>query len=223
MPVYGSDFRSVPVFFLQDDHDHWDNDSVADEITSFPIQGFQLQLARARQQLYYPEFLPDGRRPADLPWSGTPDRGNLSESFGTVRYGDLAEIRLYDVRRTMSLGGPNAVFVDPQVERWLLESTGASGVRHLVHAPSNPSVGALENGASGILTFSTASAGSLTTAVEKPHWQGGWLRQPDRLAQAIGRQAERVGLVISGDLHAIAVGRIHRAGSIWAPDRSQLC
>ena len=214
VPVYGSDFRSVPVFFLQDDHDHWDNDAVADEITSFPIQGFQLQLARATQQLYYPEFLPDGRRPADLPWSGTPDRGNLSESFGTVRYGDLAEILLYDVRRTMSLGGPNAVFVDPQVERWLLERTGATEVRHLVHAPSNPFGWSAGKWGEWYPDILDRERGQLTTAVEKPHWQEGWLRQHDRLAQAIGRQAERVGLVISGDLHAIAVGRIHRAGGL---------
>jgi hypothetical protein len=26
VPVYGADFRSTPVFFLQDDHDYFDND-----------------------------------------------------------------------------------------------------------------------------------------------------------------------------------------------------
>ena len=66
VPVYGSDFRSTPVFFLQDDHDHWENDAVTDEIANFPIPWFQLQLARATQQLYYPEFLPAARRPAGL-------------------------------------------------------------------------------------------------------------------------------------------------------------
>ena len=25
VPVYGTDFRSTPVFFIQDDHDHWEN------------------------------------------------------------------------------------------------------------------------------------------------------------------------------------------------------
>ena len=82
VPVYGSDFRSTPVFFLQDDHDHWENDAVTDDIASFPIPWFQLQLARATQHLYYPEFLPDAGRPAGLPWSSAGDRGDLSESFG---------------------------------------------------------------------------------------------------------------------------------------------
>ena len=81
--------------------------STPDEIASFPIPWFQLQLARATQQLYYPEFLPDAQRPSGLPWSSASDRGDLSESFGTLRYGNLAEVLLYDVRRTMSLGGPN--------------------------------------------------------------------------------------------------------------------
>ena len=33
--------------------------------------------------------------------------------------------------------GPNAVFVDHQVERWLTDRTRSTEVRHLVHAPSN--------------------------------------------------------------------------------------
>jgi hypothetical protein len=32
VPVYGTDFRSTPVFFLQDDHDYFDNDEAWDEI-----------------------------------------------------------------------------------------------------------------------------------------------------------------------------------------------
>ena len=54
----------------------------------------------------------------------------------------------------------------------------------------------------------------LTTAIEKPYWQEGWLRQHDRLARAIGAQPDRIPLVISGDLHAIGMGRIHRAGGV---------
>ena len=214
VPVYGTDFRSTPMFFLQDDHDHWENDAVTDEIASFPIPWFQLQLARATQQLYYPEFLPDGRRPAGLPWSSASDRGDLSESFGTIRYGSLAEILLYDVRRTMSLAGPNAVFVDRQVERWLLERTRSAGARHLVHAPSNPfgwSAGKWGEWYPDILDRENAV---LTTAISKPYWQQGWLSQHDRLAQAIGGQTERAPLIVSGDLHAIGVGRMHRAGGV---------
>jgi hypothetical protein len=36
VPVYGADFRSTPVFFLQDDHDYFDNDDATDAIVTFP-------------------------------------------------------------------------------------------------------------------------------------------------------------------------------------------
>ena len=214
VPVYGTDFRSTPVFFLQDDHDHWENDAASDEIVNFPIAWFQLQLARATQQLYYPEFLPDPQRPTGLPWSSASDRGDVSESFGTFRYGTLAEVLLYDVRRTMTLAGPTAVFVDAQVEQWLLERTRARGVRHLVHAPSNPfgwSAGKWGEWYPDVLDGET---GQLTTANPKPYWQEGWLKQHDRLAQAIVGQPDRAPLVVSGDLHAIGMGRMHRAGTL---------
>ena len=99
-PVYGADFRSTPVFFLQDDHDYFDNDEATDEIVTFPPSHFMLALARATQHLYYPEFLPDAARPLGLPWSSAGDRvWGVSESFGTIRYGRLAEVLLYDIRR----------------------------------------------------------------------------------------------------------------------------
>ena len=53
--------------------------------------------------MYYPEFLADSTRPGNLPWSGTSSRGDLSESFGTLRFGDMAEVLLYDVRRTLTV------------------------------------------------------------------------------------------------------------------------
>ncbi|MCY4598323.1 MAG: hypothetical protein OXF27_00160, partial [Acidobacteria bacterium] len=161
-----------------------------------------------------PEFLPDARRPARLPWSGASDRGGLSERFGPRRYGDLAEILLYDVRRTVSLAGPNAVFIDRQVESWLLARTRSTDTRHLVHAPSNPfgwSAGKWGEWYPDVLDRDT---GELTTAAAKDYWQAGWLRQHDRLVEAIAGQRERAPLVVSGDLHAIGMGRIHRAGAL---------
>ena len=93
VPVYGTDFRSTPVFFMQDDHDYFDNDEATDEIVTFPPTFFMLQLARATQGMYYPEYLPDVARPLGLPWSSAGDRvWGISESFGTIRYGRLAEI-----------------------------------------------------------------------------------------------------------------------------------
>jgi len=214
VPVYGSAFRSTPMFFLQDDHDHWENDAATDEIVNFPISWFQLQLARATQQLYYPEFLSDSQRPKGLPWSGTDGRAETSESFGTIRYGSLAEVLLYDVRRTMTLAGPTAVFVDRQVEEWLLTRTRSTGVRHRVHAPSNPFGWSAGKWGEWYPDILDADGGALTTAIQKPYWQSGWLAQHDRIAQAIGEQRDRIPLIVSGDLHAIGMGRMHRSGNV---------
>jgi len=210
VPVYGTDFRSTPVFFLQDDHDHWENDSPL----TYPVPWFQLELARATQQLYYPEFLADQNRPVGLPWSGRSERGQLSESFGTLRYGQLAEVLLYDVRRTLNVGDLNAVFIDLEVERWLKDRTDSHDTRHLVHAPSNPpgwSAGKWGEWYPDVLDRNT---GTLTTSFPKPHWRQGWLDQHDRLMRSLTDMRHRTPLVISGDLHAIGMGEIHRSGNL---------
>jgi hypothetical protein len=213
VPVYGTDFRSTPVFFLQDDHDYFENDEGTDDLVTFPPSSFMLRLARATQQLYYPEFLPHPSRPAGLPWSSSGDRDRgLSESFGTVRIGRLVEVLLYDARRTMTLAGPGAVFVDREVERWLQARTSASDTTHLIHEPSTPpgwSAGKWGEWYPDILD----SSGTLTTRIAKPYWQAGWLAQHDRLMQALAARRDRIPLVVSGDLHAIGEGRIMRAGA----------
>jgi hypothetical protein len=216
VPVYGTDFRSTPIFFLQDDHDYFDNDEGTDAIVTFPPPWFQLQLARATQRLYYPEFLPHATRPPNLPWSSSPDRPpGVSESFGTLRFGRLAEVDLYDVRRTLTLAGPSAVFIDPQVERWLAARAASDDVTHLLHAPSNPlgwSAGKWGEWYPDLL----AADGKLSTAKPKPYWQSGWLAQHDRLVSSLAAMKNRIPLIISGDLHAIGLGRMLRAGRIDA-------
>jgi hypothetical protein len=213
-PVYRTDFRSTPVFFLQDDHDYFDNDEATDEIITFPPSYFMLQLARATQRMYYPEFLPDIARPRGLPWSSAADRSDgVSESFGTIRYGQLAEVLLYDIRRTLTLAGPSAVYVDREVEKWLVDRTSANGVIHVVHAPSNPpgwTAGKWGEWYPDVL----GPDKKLTTSVPKPYWQPGWLRQHDRLMAAISGMNGRVPLIISGDMHAIALGKMLRSGTL---------
>jgi hypothetical protein len=211
VPVYGTAFRSTPVFFLQDDHDYFDNDEAWDEIVTFPPAWFQLELARATQRMYYPEFLPDSTRPRGLPW-GSQGEGGVSESWGTVRFGRLLEVLLYDVRRTCTLAGASAVFVDPEVETWLLSRTASGDVTHLVHAPSNPpgwTAGKWMEWYPDVLDES----GGLTTAKPKAFWQPGWMAQHDRLISAMAAMPLRSPLVVSGDLHAIGIGRILRSGN----------
>ena len=112
----------------------------------------------------------------------------------------------------MNLAGPNAVFVDHQVERWLTDRTRSTEVRHLVHTPSNPFGWSAGKWGEWYPDILDPESGTLTTAIDKPYWQEGWLRQHDRLAAALSAQTERVPLVVSGDLHAIGTGRFSRAG-----------
>jgi len=214
VPLYGTLCRSTPVFFLTDDHDYFDNDEATDEMVTFPPDAFMLNLARATRLLYYQEFLPDPNRPPGLPGASAADRDpGVAEAFGTLRFGRLAELLLYDIRRTQTMAGATAVFVDGTVERWLKARMAARDVTHVVNIPSNPpgwSAGKWGEWYPDIL----GEDGRLTTAKAKPYWQEGWLKQHDRLMAAIAAMPGRVPLVISGDLHAIAEGRMHRSGSL---------
>jgi hypothetical protein len=213
IPVYGVDFRSTPVFFLMDDHDYFDNDDAFDEIITFPPSFFMLQLGRATQHMYYPEFLPDVARPRGLAWSSMADRPDgVSESFGTVRYGRLAEVLLYDVRRTATLAGPSAVYIDLEAERWLAARMAANEVTHVVHAPSNPpgwTAGKWGEWYPDVL----GPDKKLTIKSPKPYWQPGWLKQHDRIMSAMSGMKGRAPLVVSGDMHSIALGKMLRSGS----------
>ena len=214
LPLYGTRCRSTPVFFLQDDHDYFDNDEADDRIVTFPPDHFMLQLARATQRLYYPEFLPDAERPLGLPGSSAADRpAGVSECFGSLRYGRLAEVLLYDIRRTQTLTGPSAVFVAPVVEDWLKARMAAPGVEHVVNVPSNPpgwSAGKWGEWYADLLE----PGGKLGVSKPKPYWQSGWRAQHDRLLQAASAMRSRIPLFISGDLHSLAEERIFRTGPI---------
>jgi hypothetical protein len=212
VPVYGTDFRSTPMYFIQDDHDYYDNDDAYDEIVTFPPDHFMRQMARATQALYYPEFLPDAARPAGLP--GASARGRtlpLAESFGTLRYGRLLEMLLYSVRSTMTMAGPSAVFLEDTVEEWLMARMAANDVAHVVNVPSNPP--GWTAGKWGEWYPDLLVDGKLGVERPKPYWQPGWAKQHDRLMAAMSGMRGRVPLVMSGDLHASAIGRMLRAGS----------
>ncbi len=209
--LYGTTFRSVPVFFLRDDHDYFEDDQVTPELITFPPDDFMVQLARASQWLYYPEFLPDPNRPADLPGSSAPDRpAAVSEAFGALRYGRLFEGLLYDCKGFLALAGRARGLVPPEVESWLLARMAAPDVEHVVNLPSNPpgwTAGKFAEWYPDVL----GPDGKLTTAIPKPGWQEGWLLQHDRLLAAASAM-NRVPLFVSGDIHSIAEGIILRSG-----------
>ena len=62
--LYGTDFRSTPVFFVQDDHDYFENDEATEQIVTFPPDDFMLRLARASQRCITPNFCPTPAGPS---------------------------------------------------------------------------------------------------------------------------------------------------------------
>ena len=212
--LYGTRMRSLPVFFLQDDHDYFENDDADEQMVTYPPDHFMLQLARATRRMYYPEFLPDANRPLGLPGASAPDTpAATAESFGTLRFGRLAEFLLYDCRRYLTLAGPNAVVIPREVENWITTRIADPATDHLIQIPSMPpgwSAGKWGDWYPDIL----ASAGSLTIEKPKPYWQQGWAAQHDRLMKAASEQRTRIPMFVSGDMHSIAEGRILRTGNV---------
>lgn len=211
--LYGTRCQSVPMFFVRDDHDYFENDEATEELVTFPPDAFMLRLARATQHMYYPEFLPDVARPSDLPGASAPDRPPLvSESFGTLRFGTLLEVLMYDCRGFVSLSGESAGFVPPPAERWIIQRMAAPEVDHVVNMPSTPpgwSAGKWLEWYPDLLDES----GRLVTSPPKLHWQPGWQTQHDRLLSAASGMAGRIPLFLGGDLHCIAAGTIARSGT----------
>lgn len=212
--LYGTMMRSTPVFFLQDDHDYFENDEASDTLVTLPPDPFMLNLARASQLLYYPEFLPDAGRGLGLPSGSAADRATgVSESFGTLRYGKLLEMLLYDCRRFMTLTGPTATFVPPLIEDWLTARMAGSNATHVVNMPSTPPGWSAGKWGEWYVDMDGGNQ-RLTTAIPKPYWQSGWRSQHDRLLQAASAMRTRIPLFISGDLHALGEGRILRTSDI---------
>ena len=232
--LYGTRLRSTPVFFMMDDHDYFENDEAEDNFITFPPDHFDLALARTVQDMYYPQFLPDAQRSGMIPGSGAADRApGVSECFGTLRYGRLLEVLMYDCGRYLSLKDRHAGLVPPEAESWLLRRTRESDARHLVHMPSTPfgwSAGKWrewypdvvvsdETMASGASTISQRFGGvhgknlRLSTDKQKYMWQSGWFSQHQRIVAALTQQ-QRPAVVMSGDLHATGWDRMLRSGEL---------
>jgi hypothetical protein len=211
--LYGTLFQSTPVHFIQDDHDYFENDEAIAAGISFPPDDFMTRLARATQHLYFPEHLPNADRAAGLPGASAGDRAmGLSECYGTLRVGNLAELLLYDCRRFQTLRGPHARLVPENVEDWLARRMKTSPARHVVNVPSMPigwSAGKWGEWYPDVLDDN----GRLGVAKPKYFWQEGWRSQHDRLLTACS-ESERIAIFLSGDLHALAHGAIVRNGAV---------
>jgi hypothetical protein len=229
--VYGTTLRSTPSYFVADDHDYFENDEAEERFVTFPPDHFSMSAKRAIQKMFYPEFLPDGMRPQGI--SGVLPDG-LGASFGTLRVGRLFETLIYDCGGHLSLKGPAATLVPPEVEAWLLDRTRRSDTAQLLHVPSHPpgwSAGkwrewypdVVESPSSRLTADGTQitdwggpsdGQGRLTTAHPKHFWQSGWYAQHQRLMAALSAQQGRPAALLSGDLHATGALRMRASGDL---------
>ena len=231
--LYGTSCRSLPTFFLLDDHDYFENDIATEKDgfdirllllawrspffkggISFPPDPFMLDLGRNSQKLYLPEFLPDEKRPADLPGSNAPNRSpGVSECYGTLRYGNLFEGLLYESRRFTTLTGKDAVMIHPQAEKWLGSRMAAEETLHVVNLPATVfgwSAGKWMEWYPDIL----GDDGKLTTTQPKYKWQEGWFEQQNRILQAASAMKKSLPLFICGDLHCQGAEKILKSGNL---------
>jgi phosphodiesterase/alkaline phosphatase D-like protein len=212
--LYDVRLRSVPSFFLTDDHDEFENDEYDDKLATMPAGDFGLDGQDATQFLYYPEFLPDPTRPAFLPGTNRLGRApGINQFFGTLRYGDLLEVVLYDCRRFADYKGVQARLVPKWTEDWLIRRTLAEDTAQFFHAPSLPfayTSGKLGDWYPDVL----GDQGRVVLYKPKPGWQPGWLAQHQRLIEALTKQQRRSAVVVQGDFHASGVGKMTRVADL---------
>jgi len=85
---------------------------------------------------------------------------------------------LYDVAPHANAGRPSAVYLDPEVEKWLKARTAAREVTHVVARAVQSARRTAGKWANGTRTCSGRWQADGERA--KPYWQSGWLRQHDR-------------------------------------------
>ena len=212
--LYGTRFKSTPIFFIPDDHDYFENDDAEKELVTFPADNFSKDIFKKMADLFYPPLL------------DTPD-GMPGRKIGRIRYGKVFEGLMADCAGDMTLGNKNAVLISKQNEEWLSSRIKDSQVKHLAFIPSHPfgyTAGkwrewypdvVAEEGATGTVVNELLSdtKGSLTDDVYKFLWQEGWFLQHQRLIKTISkRKGSR--FIFSGDIHAIGAASIIQSGNI---------
>jgi len=100
----------VPLVFVTDDHDYFENDNAGPWGYSLPPRPFIFGLQQRSAAMAYPFAL--GR-----PNIGDPYKSGTVEG---VRIGQLLELNLFDCRRGWSTG-PNAGVLFLEAEAWLIE------------------------------------------------------------------------------------------------------
>lgn len=212
--LYGTRFKSTPIFFISDDHDYFENDDAEKELVTFPADDFSRAAHDAVADLYYP------------PLPNAPSKP-FERSFGVMRYGSLFEAPLLDCAGHMTISGPSPVLLPASVEQWVIDRIKSSNATHFALVPSHPfgwtagkwrewypDVVAPE-GFTGLVTNELlgATQGELTSEAEKYLWQRGWWAQHQRLLSALASRP-RSRFTFSGDIHAQGAIAIDRSGEL---------
>jgi hypothetical protein len=163
-----------------------------------------------------PEFLPDANRPLTLPGTNASDRAeNVSECFGTLRYGQLLEGVMYDVRRYITLTGDNATFIPLEAEEWIINRTQDANTTYFVHFSPISWGWSAGKWLSWYPDIKTKVDGQpvLTTNISKYMWQAGWFEQHNRILNAtfLGNSTP---LFVCGDMHTQTAGMIVQSGTL---------
>ena len=212
--LYGTRFRSTPIYFLSDDHDYFENDDAEPEMVTFPPDDFSRAAHAAMADLYYPT-LPGASRPE---WR---------RAFGSLRYGRLFEASLYDCAGHLSVG-ENAKLIPEEAEQWLTDRIKHSSATHYAMVPSHPfgwTAGKWREwypdvvappGFTGVVTneLMTGVQGDLSVEAQKYFWQKGWWEQHQRLMTALASRQKGSGMIFSGDIHAQGAVSIKSSGDL---------
>lgn len=174
-----------------------------------------MEAARTVQSLYYPEYLPCQTQPGDFPGSGAKYRpDDLSETFGTLRYGNLFEAVLYDTKRYVSIDGEQGKMVPDSVEAWLAKRTQSEDCKHFSHIPSTPIARSADKWGEWYPDLLDAKTGKLSLQKQKPYWPSGWWDQHQRILAMLGQQKKRIPIILSGDLHMSSAAKISNSGEL---------
>jgi hypothetical protein len=213
--LYGNTLRSTPSFFLTDDHDMFENDEFDSKLATLPADDYGIVGAELTQLMYYPEFLPDRNRPVWLRGGDKAGRApGTNMLFGTIRYGSLLEAAMYDCRRFVDYKGEHAKVIPQWTENWINARTLTEDTSHFFQIPSLPlaySSGKLGDWYPDLLDDEN---NKLVLYKQKLGWQPGWFAQHQRLIENLAKQQKRPAVVLQGDFHASAAGKILQSGEL---------
>ncbi|MBD3226956.1 MAG: hypothetical protein GF329_02115 [Candidatus Lokiarchaeota archaeon] len=233
--LYGTACRSIPTYFILDDHEYLANDDAIEESSiniqlllawinpyvesciTFPPDPFMLEAARTAQRLYLPEFLPDENRPLTLRGTNASDRAkNVSECFGTLRYGNLVEGLMYDVRRYINLTGENGTFIPLDAEQWLIDRANSDNSTYLIHFSPISWGWSAAKWLSWYPDVRVELDGepALSTNVSKYMWQSGWFDQHNRILNSCSMMENTTPLFVCGDMHTQTAGMIVKSDDL---------